>query len=374
MIAGIMMNQIKMAHRGTPHNYPRIQLAHLCVLAYWESIGHNAYEMMNNNMACVSEDLGELSFSMLARCVLGDHIKSDFVHMDELYKLLPIYRHVKQEIKEDTHSKDCLAWHHTIQPDAVEVAAVAFFFDRMIGEVISNTFRSYSGEPAGYKNRNAAASHFTEEYLAPVYIDNYEDLKIHDLLRSIPTAIQGYFLQDYKHQWPNGEDAPSASEDEKEESVLDVDEESAGDLDAQEEKQDAGIPDVGFVCADWSECRETRYAVVHFKFGEEETYHSGIQVYKVDKLDPPLAPPIQAYYNTFQGKQLLCTYASTSERCISGKWHLHPQNAREPETIAGYSVVHYFDTFENRNFLPETQQSLRGLHTRLTLFEDNRMH
>ena len=56
MIAGIMMNKIKVPHRGTPHFYPRVQMTHLCVLAYWESIGHVAYDMMENNMACVSED------------------------------------------------------------------------------------------------------------------------------------------------------------------------------------------------------------------------------------------------------------------------------------------------------------------------------
>ena len=373
MIAGIMMNKMKIPHRGTPHVYPRIQMTHLLVLAYWKSIDHVAYQMMQNNMASVSEDLGELSFSMLARCVLGDHIKSDIVHMDQLYKLLPVYRSIKKDIGDDTNNKDAMSWHHTIQPDAVEIHAVAFFFNRMIGEVLSNTFRSYSGESAGYKSRNAAAEHLTEDFLPPVYIDNYDDLDIHDILRSIPTALEGFFLQDHQHIWPNREAAPFILDDDPNDSMSGHEE---GDDDGQEqadEQKDESTRDLGFVCADWSHCRVARYAVVHFKYGEGETYHSGIQVYRVDSIDPPVQPGIESYYNTFQGRQLLPTIASTQEACIRGRWHLHPANSRGPaETVIGYSVIQYFDKLDKGNLTPEIKQTLRQMHTRLTLFEDNR--
>ena len=373
MVAGIMMNKIKVPHRGTPHFYPTIQMTHLCVLAYWESIGHVARDMMRTNMACVSEDLGELSFSMLARCVLGDHIKSDILHMDELYKLLPVYRDLKQEIGDDTKNKDAMGWHHTIQPNAVEVSAVAFFFDRMIGEVFSNTFRSYTGEPAGYKSRNAAAGLTTDEYLAPVYIDNYDDLKIHDILKSIPTRLEGYFLQGHQHIWPSREEASAVNANDREDSVLGVEEDDDVAQDPPDEKNDNQDQDRGFVCADWSECMVNRFAVVHFKYGAGETYHAGIQVYKIHKLDPPVGDEVQEYYNTFQGKQLLCTQSSTTTRCVHGKWHLHPNRARELEKVHGYSVIHYFDRLESNNFTPATQETLLVQHSRLALFEDNRI-
>ena len=374
MIAGIMMNKIKVPHRGTPHFYPRVQMTHLCVLAYWENIGHVAYDMMENNMACVSEDLGELSFSMLARCVLGDHVKSDIVHMDKLYKLLPVYRDLKQEIGDDTKNPDSMGWHHTIQPDAVEVSAVAFFFDRMIGEVFSNTFRSYSGVSAGYKSRNAAAEYMTEDFTEPVYIDNYDDLKIHDILRSIPPALQGYFLQEHQHTWPSREGAPAIAEDD-EDSVLEqkVDDAVAQDPPDEEIGNDEA-QDRDFVCADWSECSVNRYAVVHYKYGKDETYHAGIQVYKVHKLDAPVGPDIQSYYNSFSGKQLLCTQSTTSTKCIHSKWYLHPGQVKEPETVLGYSVIHYFDKLENNRFTVHTQRNLLEQHARLTLFDDNRNH
>ena len=63
---------------------------------------------MKENMHMYNEELGEISFSVLARCVLGDNHKSDLQHMRSLYKLLPVYRDTKDQLLADTVSSDSI--------------------------------------------------------------------------------------------------------------------------------------------------------------------------------------------------------------------------------------------------------------------------
>ena len=57
---------------GSSHNYPRIILSYLLFLEHWRANDLVPYRIMKHHMHMFNEELGEISLSMLSRCVLGD--------------------------------------------------------------------------------------------------------------------------------------------------------------------------------------------------------------------------------------------------------------------------------------------------------------
>jgi len=358
-IAGIMLNNVKVPHRGAPHKYPTMILSYLLTVAYWKSINHITYQMNEQNMAVVCEDYGELSFSILSRCVLGDHVKSNVQHMDELYKLLPIYRTIKNEMGSDTSNRNALAWHHTIKETSIEVQACAFFFNRLITEVISNTFRAYNGEPACYKSRNAAGSYLTKQFMYPVYTTNIQDLHIHDMLNYVKDTLSGFYLHDLRSVWPRLNQPVDVS-------AFTEDDSKVGNHTIQSlhsEHSEWGAP--------WNECRVGSFCVCRFETGEDNTYCSGLEVYQVVEI-PDNEDEIHDYMRRFKGRQYYCTQMNTHVSCLTAKWHHHPGHRSLASDVVAYSVIKYFQSLHDGNLPTNIVQFLRALEDSDEVFTDNR--
>ena len=71
-VASSMLRQMKIKGKGTAHNYPKMILTQLLILEYWRKTGYYACDMMAANTSIVNEELGEATFSLLSRAVLGD--------------------------------------------------------------------------------------------------------------------------------------------------------------------------------------------------------------------------------------------------------------------------------------------------------------
>ena len=106
-----MLHNCRNAGATRGHPYPKIMLSFMLVLRYWRVSNFCAYQMMKNNMGMFNEELGELTFSILARSVLADHTRDDFDHMDKLFRLLRVYRDVKSDVVADnSNSANSLNW------------------------------------------------------------------------------------------------------------------------------------------------------------------------------------------------------------------------------------------------------------------------
>ena len=116
-VASTMLRQMKIKGRGTAHNYPKMILAQLLILEYWRQSDYYAVQLMMANTSIVNEELGEATFSLLARAVLGDSCRSDFQHMRKLFKLIPIYREIKDDLSDQQGKKNSINWHHRIHAD-----------------------------------------------------------------------------------------------------------------------------------------------------------------------------------------------------------------------------------------------------------------
>ena len=167
--ASSMLRQMKIKGRGTAHNYPKMQLTQLLILEYWRQSGYYANDMMAANTSIINEELGEATFSLLGRAVLGDTCRSDFQYMRGVYKLISTYREIKDDVSVQQGKKDTINWHHRIHGDDEAVLSTKVFFNRLIRGVQENWYKSYNGNPDCFTSHLKAQSNLTEEYLGIVY-------------------------------------------------------------------------------------------------------------------------------------------------------------------------------------------------------------
>ena len=224
-----------------------------------------------------NEELGELTFSILARSVLADHTRDDFEHMDRLFRLLRVYRDVKSDVVADNSgASNSLNWRHKIKKSGDEVTSTQLFFKKIIKQMVNGTYKSYDGSPACYKNAQSGSELRITTTSPLVYMQLPElDVYLKKLMVTIRNDMNTNFLYPYARIWPeciSSEDkhqedevqvvdglAVSQDEEEVEEDVQkEQDEQEAGkDIDAEvdedddqqqqdDEKSDHGVdPDEG---------------------------------------------------------------------------------------------------------------------------------
>jgi hypothetical protein len=160
--------------------------------------------MMKSNMAMFNEELGELTFSILARSVLADHTKDDFAHMDRLFRLLRVYRDVKGDVVADTSgAANSLNWRHKINKVGEEVVTTELFFKKIIRQMVSGTYQSYDGTPKSYTNATTAATLKVRSTSPLVYMQKDAlDAYLLNLMAVIRVDMNTNFLYAYKHIWP----------------------------------------------------------------------------------------------------------------------------------------------------------------------------
>ena len=160
--------------------------------------------MMKSNMAMFNEELGELTFSILARSVLADHTRDDFAHMDRLFRLLRVYRDVKGDVVADTSgAANSLNWRHKINKVGEEVVTTELFFKKIIRQMVSGTYQSYDGTPKSYTNAATAATLKVRPTSPLVYMQKDAlDAYLLNLMTVIRVDMNTNFLYAYKHIWP----------------------------------------------------------------------------------------------------------------------------------------------------------------------------
>ena len=228
-IACCMLHNVKIpGSKRQGHNYPKIQLAHLLIMQYWNKYDSCATRMMSDNMGIYNEEFGEITFSMLARCTVGDTIKDDFDYMNKMYTLLPILRDLKDDILDDSNTSEKLSWRHVIDEHGDEVATCTIFFKRSIRQICNGTFKVYNSSGYVYKNSIDAILDVQTSSLPLVWMDsdNIESY-INDLYGKIYKDVSTFFLHQYIDVWPDAH--VPVSHDEHEEHDVTADELSSID-------------------------------------------------------------------------------------------------------------------------------------------------
>ena len=180
----VMLRNAKTNNRGKAHNYPQLILSYLLILAYQRKHNLYPYQMLIRNQTVYNEDLGEITFSVLSRCVLGDNNKSNFDHLNQMYTLLPYVKQVVNSISDDTGVPNTLNWRKTIPISGTEVTHTGDYFKKLIQLVVAGQFRSYDGSEAGYGSLCKSREHMVPSTSNLVYMtDITNDVEI--LLASV---------------------------------------------------------------------------------------------------------------------------------------------------------------------------------------------
>jgi hypothetical protein len=353
-IAGIYLKNVKVPHKGTAHNYPMMILSYLLILEYWRGIDHVSIRMMKDDTMIVDEELGELCFSVLGRCVLGDTCKSSFEHVSKMFKLLPIYREVRDEIAGETRSSS-IAWRHKVTDDCDEVRSASLFFKRLIKQVIDRTYRSYDGSPSSFNSAQTASTCMTTRYTPIVVIPQVVVDELPKLYAGIESKLCGTWLKAYKDMWPEAED--------KDDDTFDDDEDESM---ASQSQPNGRIDEWG---PPWTECVVGHYAVARVSGNDGD----GIEVFKIQEINGQLIED-GVPYNNFTGYQRNCTLNNVRQECIrKGRWNYDVNNRNRTQVVKQYEVIAFFPTFDRNCILPATAiADIQLVQEMETLFIDRR--
>ena len=353
--ASLMLRNAKSVHWGTAHNYPKLILANLLVLAHWTKTNYVAKQMMEENMSCVNEELGEMTFSILSRSVLGDQHKANIDHMNDLYALLPMYRTIDRDINQDVQSSTSLSWRHKIDPDGAEVAAVTLFFRQKIAEVSWQNFKTYDGSLASYKSRVGAAAHLTES-VSPIVWMEYVLREVPQVFKQVETDVNGYWLHRYTNIWNVGlENDPIRQQLLAERDSDDSDESDNDSYDGEESPQEED--DSVQWGADWEDCQVGSFALSRAVWHHPSRGDlNGVCVHKIKSINAEveLDESTDHVYHSFMGREYLCSKTQTDYRQVvyqDAKWWTQP-GRDDNHKVMSYDVIAYFPQLGHLGVLP----------------------
>lgn len=353
MIVSIMLYKCKVPNTGQSHNYPKMMMSYLLIVEYWRTKKHYTISMMKQEMYCMNEELGEVTFSVLSRCVLGDFMKSDFEHMKKMYSLLPVYMNIKEDILRDTNRKDAITWRHKIDTNCDEVRSTAFFFKRMIQSIMHNRHQSYDGSPASFSSEFVARQHMVESTAGLVYIEDITDICIRQM-KQMRKELYGNFLSSHHDIWPVVNDIPSRS---RMVSTL---------SDNSEAEDELLLPVWGPV---WEDCTIGSYAIMRTEYEEKNVVKNGLCVYEVVERNSD-TEIIHDHNNlAFMGIELFCTRDNTCSSCLrDGQWNRH-RNRNALTKVYNYTVICYFDSLlNNQRLTAEVVNKVREIMRTTKLF------
>lgn len=356
--ASVMLRDSRVAGKHIAHNYPKMILANILILEHWRVSGYVGRKVMNNNMHMFNEELGEISFSVLSRCVLGDNNKSDFGHMQKMYKLLPVYRELRDDMLRDTTSSESINSRHYIKEDDANVRVATLFFQRTIRQIVNGEYRSYNGSVESYKSSAMASQCYSVTYQPLVYKSNISS-NVLAYLDQIKTSVTTHFLYNDRDIWPEA-DMPDDNSSEQESSEADEQQQSDNPIDGQEDFDELQWG------ADARMCIVGNFALCRAIWNDGR----GVKIVKIKAINVPrIFPGSDEIWPNFTGKVRICTVVQTTPQCLAGTWNHHPQLSID-NTVASYEVIVYFSHLHPQNKLPpDVVSAVRAHAERERIFE-----
>ena len=133
--------------------YSRSIMMQLLNMLYQRHQNLPSWQMFMRSTAVFNEEVGEHSFSILSRIVLGDTIKCSFTHMNKLYALVNAYRTNIDDMTSDQYRKTRQNKGYDLRKKTALKDAVEAFVHALIRSVRANTYTVYTGPK---KKTNAA--------------------------------------------------------------------------------------------------------------------------------------------------------------------------------------------------------------------------
>ena len=126
------------------NTYSRSIMMQLLNMLYQRHHNLPSWQMFMRSTAVFNEEVGEHSFSILSRIVLGDTIKCSFSHMNKLYALVNAYRANIEDMTSDQYRRLRPNKGYDLRKKTLRDAIEAFVHS-LIQNVRANTSTVYTG-------------------------------------------------------------------------------------------------------------------------------------------------------------------------------------------------------------------------------------
>jgi len=130
---------------GQKNAYCRSIMMQLLNMLYQKHHNLPPWQMLMRSTAVFNEEVGEHSFSILSRLVLGDTIKCSFEHMNLMYALVNTYRSNIEDMTNDQYRKLRPNKGYDLRKKIALKNATEAFAHHMIRNVRANTYTVYTG-------------------------------------------------------------------------------------------------------------------------------------------------------------------------------------------------------------------------------------
>ena len=156
-----VLKMLMLFKEGKSCEYIQGIMFQLHLLDYHKTINSPTWQMFKNQASVFNEESGEVSFSILARTVLGHSNKADIDHMNDRYKQINSVREIDDALVTEGGAvfKSDRNWRKEYTKDSEQVTTVAEFMKSRIRDIASGNARMYDGSKESYKSKVKAADH-----------------------------------------------------------------------------------------------------------------------------------------------------------------------------------------------------------------------
>ena len=126
--------------------YPKAIMMQLLLLMHQRQFDLPTWRMFVTSPAVFNEEIGEMSFAQLSRCVLGDTVKAKFQHMHTQYKLTNLYAATTETLRTEQGRTARKSGYYSLHKKKKEVGMVVAFMQETINAIRFKVFQVYTGE------------------------------------------------------------------------------------------------------------------------------------------------------------------------------------------------------------------------------------
>lgn len=205
--------------------YSRSMMMQLLNLLYQREHNLPSWQMYSRSTAVYNEEVGEHSFSILSRLVLGDTTKCSFAHMDMMYALIHTYRANNEDIMNDQYRKARPHKRYSIDKKHATLDAIRAFMLHVIRQVKADSFKVYSGKadkhnPMFKSAKEASAALMIRSETTKSMWDLANEIPLNNQINNMRKQARATYMGDWGgkyciEQWPEMKsfvaDAPVAS-------------------------------------------------------------------------------------------------------------------------------------------------------------------
>ena len=125
--------------------YPKAIMMQLLLLMHQRQFDLPTWRMFVTSPAVFNEEIGEMSFAQLSRCVLGDTVKAKFSHMSTQYKLTNLYAATTDTLRTEQGRTPRKSGYYSLHKKKKEVRMVLAFMQETINAIRFKCFQVYTG-------------------------------------------------------------------------------------------------------------------------------------------------------------------------------------------------------------------------------------